>query len=54
VSVNDGELPVDGGALVVTSRIPGCNFRDEGVEVADASTQSLAGEHRELQLSQFT
>src|SRR5215207_58873 len=48
--VIDGELPVDGGALLVASGLPGGDLGDEGVAVADAAAEALARQHRELQL----
>ena len=51
-SVIDGELPADGGALLVAGVLPGFDLGDEGVTVADAAVEALAGEERELDLSE--
>src|SRR5687768_13942229 len=48
--VLDGELPADGGVLLVAGGLPGGDFSHEGVAVTDAAVEALAGEHRELQL----
>ncbi len=48
--VIDGELPGDGGALLVASGLPGGDLGGEGVAVRDAAAEALAGEHRELHL----
>src|SRR3954447_6779166 len=50
--VVDRELPVDRGALLVTGGLPGGDLGDQGVAVADAAAQALAGQHRELQLTE--
>jgi len=50
----DGELPADGGALLVAGVLPGGDLGDEGVAVADASVEALAGEQRELDFSEPT
>jgi hypothetical protein len=50
--VIDSELPADGGALFVAGGLPGGDFGDEGVTVADPAVEALAGEHRELQFSE--
>jgi hypothetical protein len=50
--VVDGELPVDGGALRVAGALPGGNLSDEGVPVADASVEALAGEDAQFDLSE--
>ena len=47
--VVDGELPVDGGVLLVAGGLPGRDLGHQGVAVTDAAAQALAGEQRELQ-----
>ena len=48
--VVQGELPTDGGLLLVPGGLPGGDFGDERVAVADPTIEALASEHRELQL----
>ncbi len=45
----DGDLPGDGGALLVARGLSRGDIGGEGVAVADAPAEALAGEHRELQ-----
>src|SRR4051812_25957308 len=48
--VIDGELPGDGGALLVAGGLPGGDLGGERGAVADAPAEALASKHRELQL----
>ena len=48
--VVDGELPADGGSLLVARGLPGGDLGGERVAVADAAVEALAGEQRELEL----
>ena len=41
--VIDGELPGDGGPLLVAGVLPGADLGGEGVAVANASAEALAG-----------
>jgi hypothetical protein len=43
-SIIDGELPVDGGALLVAGSLPGGDLGHEVVAVADASVEALPGQ----------
>src|SRR2546423_6275000 len=47
--VIDSELPADGGALFVAGGLPGGDFGDEGVAVADPTLETLAGQQPEPQ-----
>jgi hypothetical protein len=49
-SVVDGELPADGGALLVAGGVPGGDLGDERVAVADAAVEARASQHGELPL----
>jgi hypothetical protein len=52
--VIDGELPADRGAQLVAGVLPGGDLGDEGVAITDAAVEALAGEQRELDLSEPT
>ena len=40
--VVDGEVPADGGALLVAGGVPSGDLGDEGVAVAEATVEALA------------